>query len=708
MIILQDKTNHPRMGTHQFFSKIIVAMLFIFCSSKASAQMPMDTLVEDDFTIIIPRNITVDCGSIPAKVNPLLITNCPNTKNSYLFDEYSLEETCNHNYTIYRQWTVFTPCQENFEVFQEIYVEDNNLPVFASMPTDITAQCSTIPAVPIVTCSDACAGSINPVYTEATLQISPSQKKIVRKWKGTDPCGNWKECVQNVLLVDNIKPNFKYKIADVTVECNNVPPPTSPIPQDNCDKNPIIFYKETKSAAGCYDAYNLKREWTVKDVAGNTSIMTQRLYVQDKRAPTFTPPAAVTVACNSIPAVALPAELKIADNCTKNVTIKIDLLKKNITCPNSYDLVRVYTVSDRCANKTTRTQSIFVRDTDAPTMSAALQDATVSCNNIPAAPSIVFTDNCAGSVTNNFSQAITNGACTDNYNLKREWTVSDVCANSKKFTQNIIVKDSEAPTFTTAPNDITLTVSSGILDNVAMNVADNCDLKVAKSFSENIVSMTPTSGNNQCTKYMIRTWLASDNCNNTASVTQNIYVKDDVIPVIINAPADVTLLCNQALPPVPTNVVAIDTFGIITDNLSVAFDEITTPGGCNGYSKVERFWTAIDACNNAKTVKQTITYTATGQSFVANYGGDRTNTNNAVLNKAEVNLPAPSEKYSILEATDNTKLIAVEVFNFNGEQIFKADNFGRAIVLLNQYPTGIYILKIFDGKKYTIKKIMKN
>jgi hypothetical protein len=289
--------------------------------------------------------------------------------------------------------------------------------------------------------------------------------------------------------------------------------------------------------------------------------------------------------------------------------------------------------------------------------------------------------------------------------------MTDECKNTSSRVQTVVVEDKLKPSFVSTPADVSISVSQGNLMKISSPATDNCDKNVMVTFSETMMNSAPTVANGQCTKYLMRTWLATDNCKNTASANQNVYVTDDVPPVIYNAPMDLTLDCGVTLPVAPTNVYALDTMGLFKDNISVTFYEKTTPGGCGGVSHIERFWTALDACNNAKTVTQKISFVngPSTQGLVSLGGGDKAldgSMSKAML-KVEIEVPSQIDNVKILKGLENQSITTVEVFTFEGRQVFVTDTFGRAVIQLNQHPAGIYIMKISDGKTTQVKKFMK-
>jgi hypothetical protein len=132
-----------------------------------------------------------------------------------------------------------------------------------------------------------------------------------------------------------------------------------------------------------------------------------------------------------------------------------------------------------------------------------------------------------------------------------------------------------------------------------ITATDNCDTDVTIAFNE-----TTTPGSCAGNYTITRTWTATDDCNNTISHTQIITVEDTTAPVWAQAmPANVTVQCN-AIPAVPAVITATDN---CDTDVTIAFNETTTPGSCAGNYTITRTWTATDDCNNTISHTQIIT-----------------------------------------------------------------------------------------------------
>jgi gliding motility-associated-like protein len=101
---------------------------------------------------------------------------------------------------------------------------------------------------------------------------------------------------------------------------------------------------------------------------------------------------------------------------------------------------------------------------------------------------------------------------------------------------------------------------------------------------------------------IIRTWTATDACQNVTTHVQTITVQDTTTPAFVEAlPTDVTVECNAV--PAAVTLTATDNCGEAT----VSFVESIENGACEGEYVITRTWTAIDECNNTVSHLQIIT-----------------------------------------------------------------------------------------------------
>ncbi|MFV8348014.1 gliding motility-associated C-terminal domain-containing protein, partial [Flavobacterium sp. ZB4P13] len=185
---------------------------------------------------------------------------------------------------------------------------------------------------------------------------------------------------------------------------------------------------------GCGGTGSATVVFTVTDNSGNASISTATFAIEDTTLPTFneSAPANTIASCDTIPVAAV---LTATDNCgTATVTMTQTILAGN--CPSNYTIVRTWIATDTCGNNSAPiTQNIVVSDVNGPTLVTELEsNVQVVCNEIPAVPTLQFTDNCSAVGTPVFTEtqsALVNGI----YDITRTWTVSDACGNRSTFIQ---------------------------------------------------------------------------------------------------------------------------------------------------------------------------------------------------------------------------------------------------------------------------------
>ena len=295
----------------------------------------------------------------------------------------------------------------------------------------------------------------------------------------------------------------------------------------------------------------------------------------------------------------MPADVVAQDDCDAVIDVVYNEVRVDGDCANNYTLTRTWTATDDCNNTATATQIITVIDNTAPDILNAPADITVECDEVPAAPAdVVAQDDCDALIDVVYNEVRVDGDCANNYTLTRTWTATDDCNNTATATQIITVIDNTAPDILNAPADITVEcdeVPAAPADVVAQ---DDCDALIDVVYNE--VRVDGDCANNYT---LTRTWTATDDCNNTATATQIITVIDNTAPDILNAPADITVECDE-VPAAPADVVAQDDCDALID---VVYNEVRVDGDCANNYTLTRTWTATDDCNNTATATQIIT-----------------------------------------------------------------------------------------------------
>jgi hypothetical protein len=219
--------------------------------------------------------------------------------------------------------------------------------------------------------------------------------------------------------------------------------------------------------------------------------------------------------------------------------------------PGSHENLSVYCQPMTCGTKTA-TIRIESNDPDQPQIdldftcdgdpinpvTTCPDDITRECSE-STDPSITgtatATDNCDSDPAITHIDSIIPGICTQTYDIERTWTATDDCGNSDSCVQTINVEDTTAPVLSDIPADITVECDA-VPDPATVTSTDNCDTSPTIDFTEN-----RTDGSCPSEYTLTRTWTAIDDCENNASDTQNVAVRDTTPPVIAcNSPSTIT------------------------------------------------------------------------------------------------------------------------------------------------------------------------
>ncbi len=385
------------------------------------------------------------------------------------------------------------------------------------------------PTTLTTTWTDNCSGSGTVTATAGTVTTNGCTQSRVYTFTKTDGCGNTDvETTTVTRTYDVTKPVFTNVPANVTVQCNNIPPVGTAVATDNCGTPTVVNNLEVRTNGACPDSYTLTRKWTATDACGNTKTATQKITVVDNTKPMFTfVPANLVLECSDpVPPMGTPTA---SDNCDASVTItELGEVCIYSNCPANRQLRRTWRATDNCGNSTTAMQIIDIQDTQKPNFTFVPQHITIECSALfPVTPGTpTATDACDPIVQITFNgQTSVAGSCPQEYVVTRQWTATDDCGNTRTATQTITVEDTAPPVFNNAPANTT--VMCGMVPPAPVVTAtDNCDTYVPVTFNEN-------NGGPNCPYTITRTWTAVDDCGNPRTHTQTITV--GALP--INGPA---------------------------------------------------------------------------------------------------------------------------------------------------------------------------
>ncbi|MCD6202192.1 MAG: DUF2341 domain-containing protein, partial [Bacteroidales bacterium] len=279
--------------------------------------------------------------------------------------------------------------------------------------------------------------------------------------------------------------------------------------------------------------------------------------VSDATPPVITCPGNLTAVCDiseqppyASYAAFVAAGGSASDNCGLDVSsfTHVGDVDDGLTCPKT--ITRTYRISDNTGNSSTCVQQIVVDDNIPPTASNP-SSVNVQCiGDIPAPDVNVVTDeadNCTAVPTVTYIGDVNNGGAGcpgDPYVVTRTYGVTDDCGNSINVTQTITAIDNISPTFTVPLDTLicrALNCSYNINPSVTGDVTDendNCSVGLNATFTDDLSGMIDCD----TVGVIVRTWTLTDNCGNSTSKTQNIWVEP--VPTVNATPMKDTLCHN--------------------------------------------------------------------------------------------------------------------------------------------------------------------
>ncbi len=397
-----------------------------------------------------PEPINVECiEDVPAFDSSVVTDEADNcTANPVVahVSDVSDNNTCAE--VITRTYSVTDDCGNFINVTQTITIDDITNPT-ASNPEPINVECiEDVPAFDISVVTDEADNCIaNPVVAHVS-DVSDNNtcaEVITRTYSVTDDCGNFINVTQTITIDDITNPTASNP-EPINVECiEDVPAFDISVvtdEADNCTANPVVAHvSDVSDNNTCAEV--ITRTYSVTDDCGNFINVTQTITINDITNPTFTVPESITIECDiDNQDLTLTGDVTDeADNCSASLEATFTDSTEDGECPGNYIITRTWTLEDECGNTTTMDQTITVEDTTPPELITNLPTTlTATCDDIPAAPSPGFADNCTENVSVVFMENITIiGSMVDDYDIVRTWTVTDECDNTAVFTQIVTV-----------------------------------------------------------------------------------------------------------------------------------------------------------------------------------------------------------------------------------------------------------------------------
>jgi len=349
-------------------------------------------------------------------------------------------------------------------------------------------------------------------------------------------------------VVDTTPPVFPQSPGNLSFTCDAVSMPAPQITAtDACSGVvPAMTTVSRVNVSQCAATFVLQFQFTAMDNCGNMASTSAYASVTNPFPPAFnrsTLPPNVTVPCGSVPP---PADVTASSPCLE-VTVVFSEQRLPGSCPNEYTLVRTWTAIDQCNNNVTYTQYIQVVDTIPPTIANITVPGPFQCpEDVPSLASMqallqagASSSPCPKRLNFSATEIRINGSCINDFRLVRTFTATDECGNTASLSVTLFVKDTIPPVLHGVPANINASCLS-IPPAPVVTATDNCGGLIPVTYSNQTI---PGSCAGSFT--VRRTWTAIDECGNSASASQDVYVSNSFAPTFDRVPADIEVSCES-------------------------------------------------------------------------------------------------------------------------------------------------------------------
>jgi len=427
--------------------------------------------------------------------------------------------------------------------------------------------------------------------------------------------------------LDDTPPTWVNAPADVTIQCTDELPAVAEFTaEDNCEPGDeeIIdadFQGQViVNLLGLNGCYTVERTWTAVDACGNDTAYTQVITVEDNEAPTwddyepYVMESCLVILDSTDAANPALVPITASDNCDPDLDYSIEAHEISGGCPTTW--LRKWTATDDCGNSSVVVeQYVQLYDNTPPAMEAPANttiylDGDCNYDSDPAYTGLpTYSDHCSTQerLDSMLTYSDVNGAVTctgdddtpeGSFTITRTWSTKDFCGNENSDSHTIAVLDNISPVGTVLGAIIDCAAYDANTEYGSASGTDNCDTDV--SYSWTTVTDRMDAGDEEEAPgcyYYDREYTFVDDCGNSSTEMQRIWLTDTTDPVLISAEVNRTVTCEAY----NTNqggilITAEDDCGDVT----ITFVDDILSGGCVApVGRYERTYTISDECGNS-------------------------------------------------------------------------------------------------------------
>ena len=551
------------------------------CGRSVSATQRVNVYDNIPPTIAQLADMVQDCSAVNLPDAPAANDSC--TAVTVSAQHVRVPGPCEGSFTWLLRFRAVDACGNVAWSNSTLTVRDTTPPVVVG-PANASNECVPLAADPLVVTDDCSTYTIMPMNESQISLECPNSYLMRRDWLVTDRCGNVATHTSYFQVTDTTPPTWDQAMpANKTVECS--PPEVEVVTaSDNCGPAMVMF-EERNETVRCANSYRLRREWVAIDMCGNELRHVQIIEVVDNTAPTLE-----NVPANSVSECVAddPPTVCASDNCP-GVTLRFVERRTPGSCPYNFQLNRTWTAEDDCGNRVSQSALVTVRDITPPTFSVSPPATQTYECELPVLTAPPASDNCGNVSVMPFHRRA-NERCPTDFDYLVAWRAMDECGNVAWFNYTILVRNRVPPqilSWTPAPpsNDSFL---------CGQEPAAPVPIVIGHCGPANYTRLPDVTTPGPCpARYtVLRRWLVTDECGNTASASQLLTGIFEQGPVILNPPANLSVSCEDVPVAAPT-LLGRDACG---NQLPVTMTERRINGPCPDNYTLERTFVTVDAC----------------------------------------------------------------------------------------------------------------
>ena len=461
---------------------------------------------------------------------------------------------------------------------------DSEAPQFTFTPEDMSLPCEELIPTSFAEATDACSPVFYASSDTTVAHPSVGVYLVIRRFEASDVYGNVSDTLQTFTVLDDVPPVFTFVPPGDTLFCNDLPPMIQAEAMDNCGGVTMVVTEEI-TVEDALGNQTLVRRFEAFDVAGNSTVATQVVQLENYVAPAFGEvPSDLELACDQpwqddmpdvIPGCG-PWELLVTEDTLEG------------PCGALLELVRTFSLTDD-TGLVDQVVQIQTQVDNTPPLINAVAFWPLDCGgSLDGLPQPVVLDGCNGEATLGWSDQVSvQGCVAPASEIIRTYTATDACGNQSTAITAAVFLDLIPPLWTALPPDTTLDCGA-TLDVMLPTASDNCSAVEVTWFADTLG--LPSTGEYT----VLNTFMASDACGNTVSHTQMATHVDQTPPTWTLVPADVIVQCGDSI---------LMDLPQATDNCSESVDvewlsDDWLPGECGNTGTWARTFQATDDAGN--------------------------------------------------------------------------------------------------------------